>query len=165
VTQATTTIATVLFAATLFAQSKPNFTGKWTQSDPDPAAAAGGGRGRGGFGGWGTTPVITQDATTLTVEYTAGAQNPTPQKFVIKLDGSESKNTSTRGGQTTEQISKAAWDGNKLVVTTVAEFQGNKFETKREIWLEGGNLIVQTTLPSFQGGAPTPTKITYKKAS
>ena len=159
---ASVAMAAVLLTAGLIAQSKPNFTGKWTQSDPDPAAAAaGGGRGRGGMGGWGTNPVISQDATSLTVDYSA-AQNPA--KFVVKLDGSESKNSTARGGQTMESVSKATWEGNKLVITTSQEFNGNKFETKRELWLEGGNLIVQTTPPAFQGNAATPTKVTYKKS-
>ena len=76
-----------------------------------------------GGGGWGTSPTITQDATTLTVEYQSGGQNPTPQKFVVKTDGSESKNSVSRGGQTTEQVSKATWDGNKLVVTSAGELR------------------------------------------
>jgi hypothetical protein len=160
---AVSVIALGVYAVGVSAQAKPNFTGKWVQSDPDPAAAAAGGRGGRGGGGWGTNPSITQDATSLTVEYMGGGQNPAAQKFTVKLDGSDSKNSQNFGGNAMESVSKAKWDGNKLVITTSQEFNGNKFETTRALSLEGGNLVVETT--SAARGTPTTTKVTYKKAS
>jgi hypothetical protein len=161
----TSVIAATVLTAGLMAQGKANFAGKWQQVDPDPAAAAGGGgRGRGG-GGWGQTPTITQDASNLTVEYMGGGQNPTATKFIVKLDGTDSKNSQSFGGNTMESVSKAVWEGSKLVITTTQEFNGNKFETKRALSLEGGNLVIETTSPGRQGGAATTTKVTYKKAS
>jgi len=146
------------------AQAKANFAGKWQQTDPDPAAATGGGGRGGGRGGWGQTPSITQDATTLTVEYPGFGQNATAQKFVVKLDGSDSKNSQTFGANTMESISKATWEGSKLVITTTQEFNGTKIETKRVLAMEGANLVIETTSPGRQGGAATTTKVTYKKA-
>jgi hypothetical protein len=155
----------MLFVATAaFAQAKPSFAGKWTldpASVPAPAAPApeggggggrgGGGRGGGRGGGLGMELTITQDATTLTLEY---AQGQNPVKLVYKLDGTESKNMMMgRGGQT-EQVAKASWDANTVVIVTTTAMG----DQTRKLSLEGGNLVVATTPP---GG--TETKVTYKK--
>jgi hypothetical protein len=129
--------AVVMMAAGVLAQA-PSFAGKWMMDAPAGAAApapGGGGRGFGGGGAWGQAPTITQDATTLTVEYTQG-QNPV--KLVYKLDGSESKNSMMgRGGAATEQVSKASWEAGKLVI----DYSG-----------------------MGRDGAPMTTKTTYSKA-
>jgi hypothetical protein len=89
----------------------------------------------------------------------AGGQNPMPVKLTYKLDGSESKNMMMgRGGQT-EQVSKAAWQGNTLVITTTTQIG----EQKRVLSMDGANLKIESTNPGFQGGAPTTTTTTYKK--
>jgi hypothetical protein len=102
----------LVFAATIAqAQDKPNFSGSWTLV-VDPNAPA---PGRGGGGGLGQAATLTQDAKTLTITRTT--QNG-EVKLVYNLDGSDSKNmVMGRGGQT-EQVSKTAWDGSKLVITT-----------------------------------------------
>ena len=157
--------ALVVGSAMVFAQAKPNFAGKWTL-DPAVAPAAGNGApggGRGGRGGGlGQELTITQDATTLTLEYVGGGRNPGPMKLAYRLDGSESKNPGM-GGQ--EQVSKAAWQGDHLVVTTQLNFGGNSVEQKRTFSLEGGNLVIESVNPGREGGAGTPMKMTYKKAS
>lgn len=160
-----TVAALVVGAAGVFAQAKPNFAGKWTldpASVPAPAGgAAGGGMGRGGRGGGlGQELTITQDAATLTLDYMGGGRNPGPVKLSYALDGSESKNTGM-GGQ--EQLSKAVWEGNNLVVTTQLSFGGNTVEQKRTFSLDGGNLVVETVTPGREGGPGTPVKVTYKK--
>jgi hypothetical protein len=151
----------VLMAVGLAAQAKPNFAGKWTMDPAAAAAAAGGGGGRGGGrGGLGMEMTITQDANNLTIEYVGGGQNPAPVKLVYKLDGSESKNTMMGRGGPTEAVSKAMWSGNNLVVTTTTAAG----EQKRTFMMEGGNLVVETSAPGRDGGAPTSTKVTYKKS-
>jgi hypothetical protein len=152
--------ALVLAAASTFAQGKTNFAGKWTLV-VDPAAAGGGGRGgRGGGGGGGFACgpecTITQDAATLTVTRTTQAGE---QKFVVKLDGSESKNTVMgRGGEATEQVSKATWAGANLVITTTLP----NGEAKVTLSIDGGNLVVDRSAPGREG-TPVTTKQTYKK--
>jgi hypothetical protein len=152
----------VFFTASVMAQAKPNFAGKWVMEAPAGGAAPGaggpGGGGRGGRGGgWGQNVTISQDATTLTVEYTQGEN---PVKLIYKLDGTESKNmVMGRGGQT-EQVSKAAWAADKLVITTTTQFG----EQKRTLSLTGGNLVIEQANPGRDGGAGTTTTITYKKA-
>ncbi len=154
-------------AASLAAQAKPDFSGKWVM-DPSsapappagaPAGGGGGGGGRGGGrggGGFGQEFTIAQNAKTLTITRMQGDQTVTT---VYNLDGSESKNTVQGRGGATEQVSKAVWDGAKLVVTTMA---GNG-EQKRVFAMEGGNLTIETTAPGRDGGPGTPTKLVYKK--
>jgi hypothetical protein len=132
-------------------------------SAPAPAGDGGGrGGGRGGGGGLGFGPEFTaaQKGNTLTITRTQGDQTVTA---TYNLDGSESKNmVAGRGGQQ-EQVSKAAWEGDKLVITTSLNFGGNAVEQKRVLSIEGGNLVIEQTNPGRGGGAPTTTKVVYKK--
>ncbi len=102
----------LVVVAVAFAQGKPNFSGKWTpEQGAAPAGGGGGGRGMGGG-----PMTVTQTDKTLTTERTMGENTI---KMVYNLDGSESKNSVMgRGGEATEQVSTAKWDGNKLLITT-----------------------------------------------
>src|SRR4029434_7956929 len=74
--------------------------------------------------GWGSNITVTQDANRLTVEYAffaRGDMQP-PLRFVYALDGSESKNSVMMGRGIQMQVSKTAWDGDKLVITTTHTF-------------------------------------------
>ncbi len=153
-------------AASLAAQAKPDFSGKWVMdpaSAPAPPAGGGGGGGgggrgggRGGGAGFGQEFTAKQDATSLTITRMQGDQTVTA---TYKLDGSESKNTvAGRGGQQ-EQVSKASWDGAKLVIVTTTQFG----EQRRTLSMEGGNLVIETSQPGRDGGAPTTAKLVYKK--
>jgi hypothetical protein len=74
-------------------------------------------------------------------------------KATYKLDGSVSKNTMAgRGGAPIEQVSKAMWAGNNIVVTTTT----GAGEEKRTFSMDGGNLVVETS-------APKVTKVTYQR--
>ena len=145
--------AVVLMAAGLVAQAKPNFAGEWKiAADPD--------RG-GGQGEPGKDLTITQSATAMTVESRAAGQAPAPVKFTYNLDGSVSKNmmAGRGGGAPTEQVSKAMWAANKLVVTTTM----GAGEEKRTFSMEGDSLVVETSAPARDGRAPNVTKVTYKR--
>jgi len=155
--------ALILCAVNAFAQTAPNFAGKWTMIvDPNAAPPAGGGgggggRGRGGFGGLGMEATIAQDAKTITVTRTTQAGEI---KTVYNLDGSESKNTMNFGGNSTEQVSKAKVEGGKLVITTSMNFNGNAIETSQTWSLDAsGNLVIEQA--GRNGGPATVTK--YKK--
>lgn len=165
ITSVLTAAAVALSAAFVVAQAKPSLAGKWVV-DASAASAApaapGGGGGRGGRGGMlGQELTITQDATTLTIEYMGGGQTPAPVKLVYKLDGTESKNTMMMRGGQMEQVSKAAWVGNSLAVTTTM-MNG---EQKRTFALEGDTLVVETANPGREGGPGMTTKVSYKKAA
>ena len=159
--RALTAIATLAFvAATVVAQTPPNFAGKWTLVADPNAAPAGGGR---GVGGLGQEATIVQDASSLTITRTTPVGTFTS---TYKLDGSESKNTLSIQGNAVDQVSKAKWDGGKLLVNTTMNFNGNPVETSMVMSLDAtGNLVVESTRPDFQGGgAPVTTKATYKKS-
>jgi hypothetical protein len=157
-----------MLVAGLSAQGKPDFSGKWTLV-PDPNAAAaggGGGGGRGGRGGGGGGQfcgqecTITQDGTTLTVTRTTQGGE---QKATYRLDGSESKNMQQgRGGQT-EVVSKAAWDGARLSITSSQPGRegGAPVTRKTVISMNAGQMEVENTVDFGQG--PQTTKQAYKK--
>jgi hypothetical protein len=148
----------------LSAQAKPDFSGKWVM-DPPPVAPAGdaaargaAGRGAGATGfqpGFGPEFTIKQDAKTLTITRGQGSL------LVYNLDGSDSKNMVTRGGEQQAQVAKATWEGNKLVIATEVNFQGNTSEQRRVLSLESGNLVIDQTNPGRGGGGPI--KVVYKK--
>jgi len=144
-------------AASLAAQAKPDFSGKWTL---DPASAPAPPAGAPAGGGFGNEFTIAQNAKTLTITRMQGDQTVTT---TYNLDGSESKNTTQGRGGPQEQVSKAMWDGAKLMVTTTINAGGNTIEQKRVFAMEGGNLTIETTQPGRDGGPGTPTKLTYKK--
>ena len=152
--------ALLISATNASAQAKPNFAGTWTVVvDPNTAPAPGRGGGRGGLGQGAT---ITQDAKTLTVTRTT--QNG-EVKAVYNLDGTDSKNTMTFGGNAVEQTSKVKWDGDKLVVTANSTFNGNPVETTLVLSMDAsGQLSAAATGPGRGGGPPTTTKMTYKKS-
>ena len=153
VTTVLSVAAVVLMAAGVVAQAKPRFAGEWKiVRDPN----SGGGQGEPG-----KDLTITQSATAMTVELRAGGQAPAPVKLTYNLDGSVSRNmmAGRGGGALTEQVSKATWAANKLVVTTTT----GAGDEERTFSMEGGDLVVETSAPARNGGAPNVTKVTYKR--
>jgi len=148
----------LVFAASIAqAQDKPNFSGSWTVI-ADPNAAPTGGRG--GGGGLGQAATLTQDAKTLTVTRTT--QNG-EVKLVYNLDGSESKNmVQGRGGQT-EQVSKATWDGTKLVITTNLMMGETAITRTQTMSLDASGQLVVTVSGPGRGGEVMTNTQTYKK--
>jgi hypothetical protein len=141
--------AVVLMAAGLVAQGKLSFAGDWMMTGPD------------GRGDPRATFTITQSATAMTLEYKGCDQAPPSGKLTYKLDGSVSKNMmpGRAGGAPTEQVSKAMWAGNTIVVTTTT----GSGDEKRTFSMEGGNLVVETSAPARNGGAPNITNVTYTR--
>jgi hypothetical protein len=138
--------AGVLMAAGLVAQAKPSFAGDWKIEGPM------------GRGQPGADLIITQGPTSMTIEYTR--QTPPGVKLTYNLDGSVTKNMiAGPGGAPTEQVSRATWAGNNLVVTTTTAAG----EEKRTFSTDGDYLVVETSAPAPKGGAPNVTKVTYKR--
>ena len=109
-------------AMPLAAQSRPDFTGKWTL---DPKGS------EGTMLPTAMTVVVTQDAKTLKVENTAtmamGEQKmESKSTLTYNLDGSIAKNLLTTQGTSLELSSTGAWDGRTLVITTKADLPGGK---------------------------------------
>ena len=155
--------AIVLSTVGVFAQAKPDFSGKWTLVPGEGGGGGGGGRGgrggRGGGGAWGMNPTITQTATALTGTYAMGGRGgaaPTEQKVTYDLSGKPAtRTTMTRGGE--QQVTDTAtWSGNSLVIVTKTP----TVEQRRTISLKDGSLVIEYN--SGREGA-TPQTITYKK--
>lgn len=145
------TLTIALSGSILAAQGKPNLAGTWKLTS-------------GGDGGPFTSAemIVAQDEKMLTVT-TSGQMGEI--KTTYNLDGSEGTSNLDFGGNTIARTTKLAWEGEKLVLTTKADFGGQAFETKA-VWTvdASGALTVETTRPDFQGGGgPVTTKASYKK--
>ena len=151
------------------AQPPADFAGRWSLVvEPVPTgAAAQAATLRGDLGsGWGPTLVITQDAAQLVVEsvvFSAYDLQPQP-RFVYALDGSETRHTLMLGRGIQRQESRAAWDGNRLRLTTtyhaVDPSAGRTFVTEvtQRLSLESPTtLVIETTRGAPSTGATTRT--------
>lgn len=177
--------AFVLATTSVFAQgAAASFNGKWTRDMPaggggGGAAGGGGGGARGGGGGGGRggpgggggggfqcnpSCTLTVTAAALKIERPAGQDGTVPAPLNFKLDGSDSSNPGRMGQDGTPGpavISKAKWDGNKIVISTSRDVQGNTVTSTQTLSVEGGKLTVSTT-NSMQADAP-PQVATYSK--
>jgi arylsulfatase len=162
----------VFIAVSAFAQTRPDFSGRWT-SEPEPTTASPPRQAAADMGsGWSSNITVTQDATRLTVEYAffaRGDMQP-PLKFVYGLDGSETKNSVMMGRGIQVQTSKTRWEGERLIITTVHTFehpetgQPMTSEVKQVLSLESpASLIVETTRSGVLGGPPSTTRTIYRK--
>ena len=178
-----TVLAAAILATGMSAQEKPNFTGAWTVSEQqeEPAAATG----AGGDGqpvtlgsGWGESFTLMQDPEMLTVErvlYRPRDYQPT-LKLRYGLGGSESRNTFMMGRGMQVQISTAAWEGDRLVITmvyTVPDVEDGKtvrcemtqtlsLRPPREARGES-SLVIETRRCGILGGLPSTTRTVYKR--
>ena len=160
--------ATALLAA-------PNFSGRWTMEPPPAAAGAGRGTAaRGDMGpGWGSPLTISQDSGRLTVEYAFFGRGDmqAPLRFQYSLDGSETRNSVMMGRGVQQQSSRTAWEGDKLVITTVHSFADpgtGKMMTQEVIHKLSLNsptsLVVETIRPGVLGGPPSTVRTVYTKS-
>ena len=174
-----TAAVVMLSSAVLTAQSVPNFSGTWTVDrdktaamSPAPSGAPAGARASGGAvaggigavgAGGGAAPewVITQTPAALTIVRALpdGAQ----QKYVYKLDGSESVNVN---GRTTQKTRTTVAGGRLTTIgsQTVTTDQGDVLSEIKEVrWLEkDGSMIVEMTR-TVNESARTTTQVFAKK--
>ena len=133
------------------AQPRPDFSGTWTldTDKSDPVRGPGGGPTGGGQVGP-VTLRITQTATELTIERSAGDRT---MKAVYKLDGSETVNQGPRGG---EQRSRSRWEGSALVTESVQQMSTPRGDVTIEIketrtLQDDGTLLLVTVTRSPRG--------------
>ena len=122
--------------------------------------------------GWGPSITITQDASRLTVEAAVFARGDMqPQlKFLYALDGSETTNVVMMGRGAQTQRSKAVWDGDRLVITTVHQFPDPgtgkliPYDVKQTLSLESPtSLVVETARSGVLGGPSSTSRTVYRK--
>ena len=133
------TLATAIVLAMLtmvFGQATPDFSGTWKLNADDAPLAP--------------PPPPPPQTLALTIAQTpaelrverlmAAGERQLVQKFVYKLDGSESLN---QMGPLTSR-STAAWDGPKLVITSVLSVDGRPLGDSKEVYsLDGSTLVVE----------------------
>ena len=159
-------------------QAPPDFSGQW-MAEPAPAATTPPAPGtpappaRGDMGsGWGSLLSITQDARQLVVEQALFSRYDLQPalRFVYAFDGSESRNAVMTGHSTQVRLSRAAWDGQALRITTmypgVDPASGKAFMTEvtHTLSLESPTtLVVEVTRSGVLGGQTTTTRTVYRK--
>ena len=162
----------------ILAFQAPDFSGRWTAEPAAPAATppATGTPAplpRGDMGsGWGSPLTITQDARQLVVEQTLFSRYDLqpPLRFVYALDGSETRNAVMTGHTTQVRLSRTAWAGQALRITTsypaVDPASGQTFTTEvtHTLSLEShATLVVEVTRGGALGGPATTTRTIYRK--
>ena len=115
---------------------------------------------------------ITQDNKQLVVEQPLFSRydlQPSP-RFVYALDGSETRNAVMTGHTTHVRVSRAAWDGQALQITTtypsVDAISGKPFATEvvQRLTLESPTtLVVEVIRGGALGGQSTKTRTVYQK--
>jgi hypothetical protein len=154
----------------------PDFSGVWIA---EPAAAPTapappGTLARGDMGsGWGSPLTITQNARQLVVEqalFARGDMQP-PLHFVYSLDGGETRNSVMIGHSAQVRVSRAAWTGQTLQITTsypgVDPASGNAFITEvthRLSLASPASLVIEVTRGAALGGHVTTTRTVYRKS-
>ncbi len=152
-------------------RERPDFTGKWTRTTA---------RGESGSAesGWGSAFFIVQHSNRIVVEraFFSPPDLQPPLKFTYFLDGSESRNSVLMGRGMQEQVSKATWEGDKLVITTTHISPGSdedqrvtskvrhtlSFQRNRRQALPPF-LVIETTRNATEGGVPSTTRTVYIK--
>jgi hypothetical protein len=158
-------------------QAAPDFSGQWavepaaSAGAPAPGAPAAPPKGDMGSG-WGSAFTITQDAKQLILEQALFSRSDlqAAPRFIYALDGAETRNTVMTGHTTHVRISRAAWDGQTLQITTtypaVNVASGKPFATEvvQRLTLESPTtLVVEVTRAGALGGQPTKTRTVYQK--
>jgi hypothetical protein len=169
-------VLVIMLAAGASGQPRPDFSGRWTIVPPTAPAGRGasGGAGRSGDmgSGWGSTITLSQNASALTLEwaYYSTSDLQPPLVFVFPLDGSEKVNTLMMGRGFEKQVSRTAWDGTKLIITTNQDFPNlvaGKTVTSvvtRTLTLESPtSLVVETNRGAVLGGQASTTRTVYTK--
>ncbi len=153
-----------------------DFSGHWIAEVPTAPAPVPGSPApppRGDMGsGWGTPLAITQSATELVVEQALFSRYDLqpPLRFVYRLDGTESRNTTMAGHVTQTRVSRAEWDGQALTIVTsypgIDPGTGQAFTTivtQRLSWASPTQLLIETVRGGVLGGRDTSSRTVYRK--
>jgi len=146
------------------AKARPDFSGTWTfdqvksaQPGPDGKVML--------AAMLGDEFTAQQDAVSLSLAIKAGGVRV---NAAYKLDGTDSRNMSPGafGQPAVEVVSRAAWEGDKLVITSksVSVISGKDvpIETRRVLWIDkdGGLIMERTGTPASE---VPPTRSAYRK--
>jgi hypothetical protein len=159
----------------------PNFSGSWSTAvlssapptgrfarPPVPSLGS----------GWGDRISIVHNSDLLEIERVIFVPREIQPlvRYRFALDGSETKNAVNMGRTGPAPTSTAAWDGNRLVITTFYPFQnpadGRRLTQKviQTMWLQPArgtpwepSLVVETTRGGALGGPPSTNRTVYTR--
>lgn len=159
----------------------PDFTGAWSTavlSSAPPTGRLGPGPVPTLGSGWGDRISIVHRPDLLEVERVifVPREIQPPVRYRFALDGSETQNPVNTGRTGPAPTSTAAWDGDRLVITTLYPFQDPEDgrwlneEVTQTMWLRPAtgtpfepSLVVETTRGDALGGPPSTTRTVYVK--
>lgn len=157
-------------------RAQADFSGHWIAEvpaapAPEPGSPAPPPRGDMGSG-WGTPLTITQNATELVVEHALFSRYDLqpPLRFVYRLDGTESRNTTMAGHVTQTRVSRAEWDGQALKIVT--SYPGidpgtgqpmTTIVTQRLSLASPTQLVIEAVRAGVLGGRDTSSRTVYRK--
>ena len=132
-------------AIAIQAGQKPSFSGTWIIQPPNKAA--------------GVEQIVKQDDKTLSI--TSVGRTRTYQ-----LNGVEHRvATATRVGEIV-MVSKAAWEGRTITITTATSYPNDMKTTEKETWsIDNQGQLVIDFVETAPGEAPRKVKVTHKKKS
>ena len=140
-------VAIVACVTGVFAQQRPNFSGRWVLVSPVNEA--------------GQQQVVKHDATTLSTEHPSEGGS---HGSVYKLDGTQSRNVLTSHGEDIVTLSNATWKGNALTITSATTYPDGRKLDSIQVWSidAEGQLIVDFT-ETMTGRQTTKMRLVYKK--
>jgi len=129
------------------AQQRPNFSGRWVIVQPEKGA--------------GQEQVIKHDDKMLS-KTPVGDRGGPPATY--QIDGVEHRTVLAMRGEQIVSVTKAAWEGNTLVVSIVEDYPNGMKLNVKEVWsLDAqGRLVVDAT-ESAPGQKPQVMKIVLQK--
>jgi hypothetical protein len=129
------------------AEQRPNFSGRWVIVQPEKGA--------------GQEQIIKHDDKMLS-KTPVGDRGGPPATY--QIDGVEHRAVLPMRGEQIVTVSKAAWEGNTLVVTILESYPNGMKLSVREVWsLDAqGRLVVDAT-ESAQGQKPQVMKVVLQK--
>ena len=142
-------VGMLCLGATLSAQKNPDFSGTWVVVSPADAA--------------GQEETIKQDAKTLTKSH--ASEGGGGHSMTVRLDGGEVRNLLTSHGDEIVTLSKASWDGNRLVITEMTSYPDGRKRSSRAVWsLDADGHLNIEFIEDVEGKTRT-SKLVYKKKS
>lgn len=141
-------VGMLFLAAAVNAQQKPNFAGTWVIVSPADAA--------------GQEETITQDEKTLTKSH---ASEGGGHSMTVRLDGTQVRNVITSHGDEIVTLSKAAWEGNLLVITEKTTYPDGQKRDARFVWSLDAEGRLNLEFSENLDGKTTTSKLVYVKKS
>jgi len=141
-------VAVAATAVAVHAQSKPNFSGRWVVVSPEKGA--------------GQEQTVKHDEKSLSTEH---ASEGAGHRMIYQLDGVERSNAIPARGTEITMLSKASWDGNRIVITTNTSYPNGMKTQAKEVWsLDAqGRLVIDFTESGPTGPGPAMKVIYVRK--